>query len=164
MRQPEDPTEPKDAEPATRQANAALAARLPFGDTQDFADARRGFILTGEFVLEELDDGIGSGEDGIIRGVDEGELRIAVDVGSHPIRLASHHQTGIHVWRKGAGRTSRTGRTTNIELQSRAVGVEAIVGAEVFEVDDFSETVKSAEVEEDLDRVVVTTYRSAAER
>jgi len=36
----------KDAEPATRHANAALAARLPFDDRSDFADARRGFIGT----------------------------------------------------------------------------------------------------------------------
>ncbi len=36
----------KDAEPATRHANAALAARLPFDDRRDFADARRGFIGT----------------------------------------------------------------------------------------------------------------------
>jgi len=43
----------KDAEPATRQANAALAARLPFEDTTDFADAHRGFI--------------GSHVDGVIR-------------------------------------------------------------------------------------------------
>jgi alkyl sulfatase BDS1-like metallo-beta-lactamase superfamily hydrolase len=36
----------KDAEPATRHANAALAARLPFDDKTDFDDARRGFIGT----------------------------------------------------------------------------------------------------------------------
>lgn len=40
-----DPSQ-KDAEPATRRANAALAARLPFDDQGDFADARRGFIAT----------------------------------------------------------------------------------------------------------------------
>lgn len=43
----------KDAEPATRRANAALAARLPFDDQSDFADARRGFV--------------GSHVDGVIR-------------------------------------------------------------------------------------------------
>ena len=36
----------KDAEPATRRANAALAARLPFDDRSDFTDARRGFMGT----------------------------------------------------------------------------------------------------------------------
>ncbi|HSH07044.1 MAG TPA: alkyl sulfatase dimerization domain-containing protein [Burkholderiales bacterium] len=40
-----DPSQ-KDAEPATRRANAALAARLPFDDQTDFADARRGFIAS----------------------------------------------------------------------------------------------------------------------
>jgi alkyl sulfatase BDS1-like metallo-beta-lactamase superfamily hydrolase len=40
-----DPSQ-KDAEPATRRANAALAARLPFDDEADFADARRGFVAT----------------------------------------------------------------------------------------------------------------------
>ena len=43
----------KDAEPATRRVNAALAALLPFDDQSDFADARRGFI--------------GSHVDGVIR-------------------------------------------------------------------------------------------------
>jgi linear primary-alkylsulfatase len=35
---------PKDAEPATRQANHAVLTQLPFADRQDFEDARRGFI------------------------------------------------------------------------------------------------------------------------
>jgi alkyl sulfatase BDS1-like metallo-beta-lactamase superfamily hydrolase len=34
----------RDAEPATRAANAALAARLPFADTRDFEAAQRGLI------------------------------------------------------------------------------------------------------------------------
>ena len=34
----------RDAEPATRTANAAMAAALPFGDTRDFEAARRGLI------------------------------------------------------------------------------------------------------------------------
>ena len=34
----------RDAEPATRAANAAMAARLPFGETADFEAARRGLI------------------------------------------------------------------------------------------------------------------------
>jgi alkyl sulfatase BDS1-like metallo-beta-lactamase superfamily hydrolase len=34
----------RDAEPATRAANAAMAAHLPFGDTADFEAARRGLI------------------------------------------------------------------------------------------------------------------------
>ena len=34
----------RDAEPATRAAHAALAARLPFADTRDFDDAQRGLI------------------------------------------------------------------------------------------------------------------------
>src|ERR1700722_5252014 len=34
----------RDAEPATRAANAALAARLPFEDTRDFEAAQRGLI------------------------------------------------------------------------------------------------------------------------
>jgi alkyl sulfatase BDS1-like metallo-beta-lactamase superfamily hydrolase len=37
---------PKPASAATLAANAALAARLPRDDSQDFADARRGFIAT----------------------------------------------------------------------------------------------------------------------
>jgi alkyl sulfatase BDS1-like metallo-beta-lactamase superfamily hydrolase len=40
-----DPSQ-KDAEPATRRVNAALAAWLPFDDQADFADARRGFVGT----------------------------------------------------------------------------------------------------------------------
>ncbi|HTT81468.1 MAG TPA: alkyl sulfatase dimerization domain-containing protein, partial [Stellaceae bacterium] len=35
---------PKDAEPATRAANTAVRAALPFEDRRDFADARRGLI------------------------------------------------------------------------------------------------------------------------
>src|SRR5262249_60679551 len=34
----------RDAEPATRDVNAALAARLPFGDTAAFEAAKRGLI------------------------------------------------------------------------------------------------------------------------
>ena len=34
----------RDAEPATRAANAAMAARLPFGDVADFEAAKRGLI------------------------------------------------------------------------------------------------------------------------
>ena len=34
----------RDAEPATRAANAAMLARLPFGDVADFEAARRGLI------------------------------------------------------------------------------------------------------------------------
>ena len=37
---------PKDATPQTRQANAAVLKELPFADTQDFEDAKRGFIAT----------------------------------------------------------------------------------------------------------------------
>ena len=39
-------TQPKAASPATRTLNAAVLDMLPFHDTQDFADARRGFIAT----------------------------------------------------------------------------------------------------------------------
>lgn len=35
---------PKDAEPATRQANAALLKELDFADQEDFEEARRGFV------------------------------------------------------------------------------------------------------------------------
>jgi alkyl sulfatase BDS1-like metallo-beta-lactamase superfamily hydrolase len=41
-----EPVVPKGAEPATQRAHAALAASLSFGDTEDFADARRGFVGT----------------------------------------------------------------------------------------------------------------------
>ena len=34
----------RDADPATRAANAAMASSLPFGDTRDFEAARRGLI------------------------------------------------------------------------------------------------------------------------
>ena len=34
----------RDADPATRTANAAMAAKLPFSDTRDFAAASRGLI------------------------------------------------------------------------------------------------------------------------
>src|ERR1700704_1050305 len=36
--------QPKDAEPATRRANAELLRALPFGDRADFDEAQRGFI------------------------------------------------------------------------------------------------------------------------
>jgi alkyl sulfatase BDS1-like metallo-beta-lactamase superfamily hydrolase len=39
-------TGPKAAEPATLQANAAMAATLPFANRQDFDDAMRGFVGT----------------------------------------------------------------------------------------------------------------------
>src|ERR1700720_3079460 len=39
-------TAPKDAEPSTRAANAALRAVLPFEDRRDFEDTRRGLIAT----------------------------------------------------------------------------------------------------------------------
>jgi alkyl sulfatase BDS1-like metallo-beta-lactamase superfamily hydrolase len=38
------PIAPKDAEPATRAANEAVATQLPFEDTADFDDANRGFM------------------------------------------------------------------------------------------------------------------------
>src|ERR1700730_18011981 len=38
--------QPKDAEPATRQANAAVLKSLPFSDRSDFEDALRGFIAS----------------------------------------------------------------------------------------------------------------------
>ena len=34
----------RDADPATRAANSAMEARLPFSDTRDFEAARRGLI------------------------------------------------------------------------------------------------------------------------
>ena len=37
---------PKDATPTTRAQNRAVLDALPFGDTQDFEDARRGFLRT----------------------------------------------------------------------------------------------------------------------
>src|SRR5215472_16631281 len=36
--------QPKDAEPATRRANAEAARLLPFGNRADFDDAQRGFL------------------------------------------------------------------------------------------------------------------------
>jgi alkyl sulfatase BDS1-like metallo-beta-lactamase superfamily hydrolase len=42
----EQPTQPKDAEPATRAANAEWLDALPFDDAQDFEDAKRGFVAT----------------------------------------------------------------------------------------------------------------------
>ncbi|QQS11962.1 MAG: MBL fold metallo-hydrolase [Rhodospirillales bacterium] len=39
-----EPTQPKDAEPATRARNAAVLDALPFDDTADFESARRGLI------------------------------------------------------------------------------------------------------------------------
>jgi alkyl sulfatase BDS1-like metallo-beta-lactamase superfamily hydrolase len=38
--------QPKDATPLTRDQNRAVLETLPFGDTQDFEDARRGFLGT----------------------------------------------------------------------------------------------------------------------
>jgi alkyl sulfatase BDS1-like metallo-beta-lactamase superfamily hydrolase len=40
------PAQPKDAEPTTRQANAAVLQSLPFSDRNDFEDAGRGFIAS----------------------------------------------------------------------------------------------------------------------
>ena len=37
---------PKDAAPVTRAGHRAVLDALPFGDTQDFEDARRGFLGT----------------------------------------------------------------------------------------------------------------------
>ena len=48
---------PKDAEPATQQANASVLKELNFTDREDFEDARRGFIA-------ELPDGIIKSSDG----------------------------------------------------------------------------------------------------
>ena len=38
--------QPKDAEPATRRANAAVLSSLPFSDRSDFEEAQRGFIAS----------------------------------------------------------------------------------------------------------------------
>src|SRR5262249_55812901 len=38
------PGQPKDAEPATRRANAEILRSLPFADRTDFEDAQRGFV------------------------------------------------------------------------------------------------------------------------
>ena len=43
---PASPDGPKDATPITRVRNRALLDMLPFGDTQDFEDARHGFLGT----------------------------------------------------------------------------------------------------------------------
>jgi alkyl sulfatase BDS1-like metallo-beta-lactamase superfamily hydrolase len=40
------PIAAKDAEPATRAANAAVQRALPFANRDDFDDARRGFLGT----------------------------------------------------------------------------------------------------------------------
>jgi alkyl sulfatase BDS1-like metallo-beta-lactamase superfamily hydrolase len=37
---------PQDATAATHVLNRAVLGALPFGDTQDFDDARRGFLVT----------------------------------------------------------------------------------------------------------------------
>jgi alkyl sulfatase BDS1-like metallo-beta-lactamase superfamily hydrolase len=42
----EHPTSPKDATESTCGHQRSVLAALPFGDTQDFADARRGFVAT----------------------------------------------------------------------------------------------------------------------
>ncbi len=39
-------TDPKDATPITQAQNRAVQDALPFADTQDFEDARRGFLGT----------------------------------------------------------------------------------------------------------------------
>lgn len=43
---PQSSAQPKDAEPATRQANAAVLSSLPFEDRSDFDEAERGFIAS----------------------------------------------------------------------------------------------------------------------
>jgi alkyl sulfatase BDS1-like metallo-beta-lactamase superfamily hydrolase len=43
---PRSSAQPKDAEPATRQANAAVLSSFPFGDRSDFDEAQRGFIAS----------------------------------------------------------------------------------------------------------------------
>ncbi len=48
---------PKDAEPATAQANAKVWQELPFSNTEDFNDAERGFIATFPEVIIYADDG-----------------------------------------------------------------------------------------------------------
>jgi alkyl sulfatase BDS1-like metallo-beta-lactamase superfamily hydrolase len=48
---------PKDAEPATAQANAKVWQELPFWNTGDFDDAGRGFIATFPEVIIYADDG-----------------------------------------------------------------------------------------------------------
>jgi len=49
---------PKEAEPATKAANAAMLKALPFGDRQDYEDAAYGFIGTLPEVLIKRDDGM----------------------------------------------------------------------------------------------------------
>ena len=48
---------PKDAEPATAEANAKVWQELPFSNTEDFTDASRGFIATFPEVVIPRDDG-----------------------------------------------------------------------------------------------------------
>ena len=43
---PPSSAQPKDAEPATRQANATVLMSLPFNDRTDFEEAQRGFIAS----------------------------------------------------------------------------------------------------------------------
>ncbi|MFD4227479.1 alkyl/aryl-sulfatase [Streptomyces sp. NPDC058545] len=50
-------TESKSAEPAIAKANQALRQRFPFDDTQDMADARRGFMGTASENLIRSSDG-----------------------------------------------------------------------------------------------------------
>jgi len=49
---------PKEAEPVTKAANAAMLKALPFGDRQDYEDAAYGFIGTLPEVLIKRDDGM----------------------------------------------------------------------------------------------------------
>src|ERR1700760_4727431 len=49
----------RDAEPATRATNAAMAARLPFADTRDFEAAQRGLIAP-------VPDGVVTAESGTV--------------------------------------------------------------------------------------------------
>jgi len=48
---------PKEAEPATKAANAAMLKALPFTDRQDYEDAQYGFIGTLPEVLIKRDNG-----------------------------------------------------------------------------------------------------------
>lgn len=50
-------TGPKAAEPGVAAANASVGERFPFADTQDFEDARRGFVATAEDTLVRGADG-----------------------------------------------------------------------------------------------------------
>ncbi len=57
----------RDAEPATKAANAALAARLPFAEQSDFEAARRGLIAAGARGHGEVGERHGAVEPGRVR-------------------------------------------------------------------------------------------------